>query len=142
MAPTSLAAPRRALHPLHAVLLAGSLALFLGATLADLAYFRSYELQWSAFAAWLVLGGLVLALPAAVFAAWRLARMRGRERRGVVDAVLAVLLVVIGGWDALHHARDAWAVMPGGLVLSLLATVLAAAATVLAFAGDRPGGAR
>lgn len=49
----------RALHPLHAVLLAGTIPLFLGALLCDLAYAASYEIQWSNFASWLIVGGLV-----------------------------------------------------------------------------------
>jgi hypothetical protein len=38
---------RRALHPLHAVLLASTIPLFLGAVLSDWAYASSYEVQWT-----------------------------------------------------------------------------------------------
>ena len=54
--------PQRALHwvhPVHAVLLAGTVPLFLGAMLSDIAYSASYEIQWSNFASWLIVGGLV-----------------------------------------------------------------------------------
>lgn len=37
-------------NPLHATLLAGTVPLFLGALLSDIAYYRSYHIQWSNFA--------------------------------------------------------------------------------------------
>ena len=49
----------RPLHPVHAILLAFPLPLFLGALLSDLAYWSSYHIQWSNFASWLIAGGLV-----------------------------------------------------------------------------------
>ena len=47
------------IHPLHAALLAGTVPLFLGALLSDIAYARTYEIQWANFASWLIVGGLV-----------------------------------------------------------------------------------
>lgn len=41
---------QRPLHPLHTVLLAGTVPLFLGVLLVDLAYFNTYEVQWKNFA--------------------------------------------------------------------------------------------
>jgi len=37
--------PHRALHPIHVVLLAGIIPLFLGGLLSDIAYASSYEIQ-------------------------------------------------------------------------------------------------
>ena len=42
------------LHPLHAILLAGTVPLFLGVLLSDIAYASSYEVQWKNFASWLM----------------------------------------------------------------------------------------
>jgi hypothetical protein len=50
---------QRPLHPLHAILLAGTVPLFLGVLLSDIAYAASYEVQWKNFASWLIVGGLV-----------------------------------------------------------------------------------
>lgn len=50
---------QRPLHPLHAILLAGTVPLFLGVLLNDIAYALSYEVQWKNFASWLIVGGLV-----------------------------------------------------------------------------------
>ena len=49
---------QRSLHPLHAVLLAGTVPLFLGVLFSDIAY-SSYEVQWKNFASWLIVGGLL-----------------------------------------------------------------------------------
>lgn len=49
---------------------------------------------------------------------------------------------MIGFWNALHHARDAWAIMPMALVLSVIVTLLALLATWAGFASLRTGGAR
>ncbi len=125
------------IHPLHAVLLAGALPLFLGAALSDIAYSRTYEIQWNNFASWLVAGGLVLGGLALVFAIVDLFRA-DRRARGAVP-YLAVLLVtwVVGFFNALLHARDAWASMPAGLAMSLIVVVLACVATWLGFRAPR-----
>mgnify|MGYP007026474366 FL=1 len=47
--------------PLHAMLLAGTVPLFLGALLSDIAYYNSFQIQWANFAAWLIAGGLLFA---------------------------------------------------------------------------------
>ena len=47
-----------------------------------------------------------------------------------------------GFFDALHHARDAWAIMPTAMVLSVIVAVLAFAATWIGFSGLRAGGAK
>ena len=109
----------------HAFLLAAAFPLFLGALLSDYAYSTSYELQWSNFASWLVAGGMVflgLALLCAI-----VDLIRGR--RSLLYFVLLLASFVLGFINALVHARDAYAVMPTGLVLSLLVLVLVGAAT-------------
>jgi glucose/arabinose dehydrogenase len=42
-------------------MLAGVAPLFVGALLADWAYARSYQIEWSNFASWLLIGAMVLA---------------------------------------------------------------------------------
>lgn len=129
----------QAIHPLHAVLLAGCVPLFLGALLSDLAYARTYEIQWSNFASWLIVGGLVFAGVALVLAIVDLARPR-RHASGLGRYVIVLLATwVVGFFNALMHARDAWAAMPTGLVLSIVGFVLAFIATWLGFANSRRG---
>lgn len=131
----------RALHPLHAVLLAGTIPLFLGALLCDLAYAASYEIQWSNFASWLIAGGLVFCGLAILFALAGMLRAGRKPRSGLYLALL-VATWILGFLDALHHARDAWATMPAGLVLSVIVLVLACLATWAGLSEPRTGGER
>ena len=51
--------PVQAIHPFHAVMLAATVPLFLGALLSDWAYWRTYHIQWANFSSWLLAGALV-----------------------------------------------------------------------------------
>lgn len=130
---------RWVLHPLNAVLWAGALALFLGALLSDIAYFRSYEIQWNNFSSWLLAGGLVVGAVAFLAAIVELFRNRGRVWPALVYALLVLATWILAFIDELEHAKDAWATMPASLVLSVIVVVVACVALGLAFAGMRAG---
>jgi len=138
MASSAIRTPVWSIHPLHAAVLGGVLPLFLGALLADYAYWSTYEIQWSNFASWLLLGAMVMATLALLCAVVGLAR--GRRRLGYLLVLVATWIV--GFINALHHARDAWAIMPTALLLSAVATVLALVAAWIGFASLRVGGVR
>lgn len=131
----------RPLHPLHAILLAFPFSLFLGALVSDIAYFRSYEIQWANFAAWLNAGGL---LGGGLALLWALINLfRGpMYRRGRALAYVVALLAAfgVGFVNALVHAKDAWATMPEGLYLSAVATALALVAAWIGYSGFREKG--
>lgn len=130
----------RAIYPIHAVFLAGTIPLFLGATLSDLAYASSFNIQWNNFASWLIVGGLLFTGIALIFAIVDLARAH-RRAPGIVPYILLLLAAwIIGFLDALMHARDAWASMPAGLIMSVIVTLLACAATWFGFCTPRVGG--
>jgi len=131
----------RPLHPLHAVLLAGTIPLFLGALLSDWAYSASYEIQWKNFASWLIVGGLLFALPALLAALVGLLRGR-RGGRSIAYGLLLLAAVALAAVNALVHAKDGWASMPEGLVLSAIVAVLVFVATWLGFSAFRGGDAR
>ena len=134
---------RRSLHPVHAVLLASMLPLFLGALLSDWAYASTKEVQWINFAAWLVVGGLVFAGAAllwAVIEALRADAPRG-NRKWIYVGLLAATFVV-GFIDALVHSKDAGATMPAGLILSVILFLLALAANWAGFSAPRAGEAK
>ena len=130
-----------AFHPVHALLLGGALALFLGALCSDIAYARTYEIQWNNFASWLITGGLVVSGAALVCALAGLMPAR-RTRPSLLHFVLLLAAWLAGFFNALMHARDAWASMPGGLVLSVITVVLAIVATWFAASAPRTGGFR
>lgn len=126
--------------PLHAVLLAGTVPLFLGALLSDIAYFKTYQIQWSNFASWLIAGGLVFCGLALLFALVNLIRARNKTGRPLVYVLLLLATWVLGLFNAFEHAKDAWASMPGSLVLSVIVTLLSCASAWVGL-GSRAGGA-
>lgn len=128
------------IHPLHAVFLAGALALFLGALLSDVAYASSYQIQWQNFASWLIAGGLIFAGIALVFTIVDLCRAHRRVAGIVIYGLILLATWVIGFFNALLHARDAWASMPAGLVMSVIVVLLAGIATWFGFCTPRCGG--
>lgn len=129
----------RTMHPFHAVLLAGTIPLFLGAALSDVAYARTYQVQWINFASWLLVGGLVFAGLALLFAVIDMFRADRRSRNLVVHVAPLLAMWILGFVNALVHARDAWASMPAGLMLSVIVTLLACVATWIGFSTWRDG---
>ncbi|MDH1262091.1 DUF2231 domain-containing protein [Pseudomonas sp. GD03944] len=126
--------------PLHAILLAGTVPLFLGALLSDIAYYQTYQIQWSNFASWLIAGGLVFGGLAALFALVNLLRAQPKTGRPLVYFLLLLVTWVLGLLNAFEHAKDAWAVMPQGLVLSAVVTLLALVASWIGLTSLRAGG--
>jgi uncharacterized membrane protein len=116
--------------------------MFLSAALSDAEYASTYEIQWSNFASWLIAGGLVLGGIALLFAIVDLSRPARRVPG--VGIYFAILLAtwIVGFFNALMHARDAWGSMPGGLVMSVITAVLACLATWFGFATPRIRGLR
>jgi len=125
--------------PLHAILIAGTVPLFLGALLSDIAYFQTYQIQWSNFASWLIAGGLLFCGLALVFAIINLLMARRKSGRPLTYFLLVLGTWIIGLINAFEHAKDAWAAMPSSLILSIIVTVLACATTWLALTGLRSG---
>lgn len=130
---------QRPLHPLHAILLAGTVPLFLGVLLSDFAYSSSYEIQWKNFASWLLVGGLVFAGFTLLWAIIDVARGAARTTRGFIYVSVLLVLWILGFIDALVHAADAWASMPMALNLSAIVALLAVCATGLGFASSYRG---
>ncbi|GLX15468.1 membrane protein [Pseudomonas straminea] len=128
--------------PLHAMLLAGTVPLFLGALLSDIAYYNSFQIQWANFAAWLIAGGLLFAGLALLFALGNLIGAQRKAGRPVLYFLLLLVTWVIGLINAFEHAKDAWAVMPTGLVLSVVVAVLAVITAWLGLSNLRSGGER
>lgn len=126
---------------LHAILPCSQMPLFLGALLADITYYRSYHIQWSNFASWLIAGALVFAGLGLLFALVDLFRERV-SRQPITYFLLLLVTWLLGFVNALEHAKDAWAAMPMGLALSVIVTLLACAATWAGLSQARMGGAR
>lgn len=125
--------------PLHTTLLAGTVPLFLGALLSDIAYTQTYQIQWANFASWLIAAALVFGGFAFLFALVNLFRTGLRAGQPARYALLLLAAWVVGLVNAFQHAKDAYASMPTGLVLSAIVLVLTLAAT---WTGLRSGGAK
>lgn len=126
---------------MHAVIAFSALPLFVAALLSDWAYTSSYQLQWANFSSWLIAGGLVVAGLALLWGAVDVLRAATRQRHGMAYLLLLLATVVLGFINALVHARDGWAAMPTGLLLSVAVAVLAAVASAVGLAGWRRGAA-
>lgn len=120
---------------MHAVLAFSAVPLFLGALFSDWAYAETYQVQWTNFASWLIAGGLVFSGVALLWAAVDVLRSSARRHRGgALYVVLLLASVVLAFLNALVHARDAWAAMPLGLMLSIAVLLLATVASVMGLA--------
>jgi uncharacterized membrane protein len=123
---------RVASHPIHPMLVPFPIAFFVGTLITDLAYWRTAEMMWADFSAWLLFAGLVMGVLAAI--AGLIDFLSNRLVRALAPAWLHmagnVLVLVLALFNAFVHSRDAWtSVVPTGLILSAL-TVL-----VLMFTG-------
>jgi uncharacterized membrane protein len=131
------------IHPLHAFLLAGCVPLFLGALLADWAYSSTYEVQWTNFASWLLVGAMVLAGFALLWALIDLLRAdRSWRGRPLIYFILLLAAFIFGFINALVHAKDAWAKMPEALILSVIVALLVIVACWLGLSTWRSGDVR
>lgn len=127
--------PYRPLSPVHLLLVTSAFPLFLGALLADIAYARSYEIQWTNFASWLLVGAMVFAVPALIWALVSLFAPRARTRTRYLYVGLLALTCVLGFLNSLVHAMDAWQKMPQALVWSVLCVVSIGATLWFALGG-------
>lgn len=119
--PKSAVAGQFLLHP-FLVSLGG--ALLIAALFTDLAYAGNALMQWANFSAWLITGGLVLALIAAVVALGERVSGRAGPIRWLDFALLAAA-AILSVINALVHTRDAWtSVVPTGLTLSIIVAIL------------------
>jgi len=126
---------------LHSILLAGCVPLFLGALLSDIAYYQSYQIQWGNFASWLLAGGELFCGLALLCALVNLVRAQRKAGHPLTYFVLLLATFVLGLIDSFQHAKDAWAVMPAGLVLSAIVFVLIVIAAWVGLS-PRAGGAQ
>ncbi|MDU8361161.1 DUF2231 domain-containing protein [Pseudomonas syringae group sp. J309-1] len=127
--------------PLPAILLAGTVPLFLGALLSDIAYAQTYQIQWANFASWLIAGGLLFCGLALLFALVNLIRADHKAGRPVAYFLLLLVTWALGLINAFEHAKDAWAMMPTGLILSVVVTLLSVVAAWTGLTNLRSGGA-
>ena len=129
-APPATAAIAR--HPIHATLVPFPIVCFTLTLVTDIAYWRTGNLMWSNFSAWLLLAGVVVggfAALAGMVDMLSRSRLRGL-RTAWVHGLGNIVVLVLAVANCLVHTRDGWtSVVPQGLILSAL-TVLVMIFTV------------
>ena len=114
-------------HPIHPILVPVPIACFVGALLTDLMYWRTSEMMWADFSAWLVTGGVIVGWLAAVaglidFSANRVIRAQPPAWPHLIGNLVVLILA---SFNMLIHSRDAWtSVVPTGLILSAIVVAL------------------
>lgn len=99
---------------------------FVGALVFDAVYAQTAEILWLKGAAWLISIGLVVAIVPRLI---NLVRVwfpgpAGRAPASMAGFWLSLLAIAAAILNAFVHSRDAFAVMPEGLWLSVLTVVL------------------
>jgi uncharacterized membrane protein len=114
-------------RPVHAMLIPFTIACFIGTFLTDLAYWRTAEMMWANFSAWLVTVGVIVGWLAAIaglidFLSNRLIRVQPPAWPHVIGNAVVLVLATV---NMFVHSRDGWtSVVPWGLVLSGLVVLI------------------
>jgi uncharacterized membrane protein len=124
-----------AFHPIHGILSAYPLAFFSGALLTDIIYANSTQMQWANFSVWQITFGLIMGVAAAVVGIIDALAHRDRPRsRPWPHTIVTLLMMAFALLNAFIHSRDAYtSVVPTGLILSAITTLLALIAAWLGY---------
>jgi len=106
---------------------------FVAALIFDIIYARSAEVMWGKGAAWLIVFGLLFAvIPRLInlVQVWITGR-RYSTSTDKLDFWLNLVAIVAAIFNAFVHSRDAYAVVPAGLWLSVCTVILLSIAHVV-----------
>lgn len=115
-------------HPVHAILLAFPIALFVSAFVSDVTYLNSGEVQWSNISQWAIAGALIFGAPVLVWAflLWLRGRGSSLQMRNTIYLGLSGAMWLLGLVNAFKHSQDAWSsVGVTGVLLSAICAALA-----------------
>jgi uncharacterized membrane protein len=114
-------------RPFHPMLASFPATCFVGTLLTDIVYWRTAEMMWANFSAWLIAIGVILGWLAAIVGLIDLAgrRYAFAPVPGWAYALTTLILLILATFNMLIHTRDAWtSVVPWGLALSVATVVL------------------
>ena len=114
-------------HSIHALLAPITFVCFLGTLVTDIVYWRTADMQWANFSAWMLTVGLIVAVFVVIFGLVDFALDRhvralaGTWIHGLGTGAALVLAII----NAFVHTRDAYtSVVPEGLILSVLVVLI------------------
>lgn len=111
-------------RPLHSFFVSLGGTLLMAAFVTDYMYSSNSLMQWANFSAWLITGGLVLALVSAIVLLIEVVFRRHRAIRWF-DFTLLAVAALLSIANVFIHTRDAWtSVVPSGITLSAIVAVL------------------
>ncbi|EOC0417236.1 DUF2231 domain-containing protein [Cronobacter malonaticus] len=108
------------------------LGFFTAAWIFDILYMKSYVQMWTDAASWLIAIGLVIAIIPRLISLGQIWPGR-RHLHGPAQRLhfwLNLVAIVLAIFNAFIHSRDAYAVVPAGVILSTLVVVLMLLANV------------
>lgn len=122
--------------PIYLLLFPIPIVCFLGALATDLTYSRTSVLMWSHFSSWLIATGLVIGALASL--ALLVELIAAAELRDTIfgwgHIFLFYAAMIVELFNMLVHSKDGWtAVVPTGMILSVIAAILCLAAVVTVF---------
>jgi uncharacterized membrane protein len=118
---------RIGVHPIHPMLVPFPIACFIGALLTDFAYWRTAQIMWTDFSAWLITVGVILGCIAAIvgaidFLSSRAIRAQTSAWPHLIGNLIALAVAIV---NMLVHTHDAWtSVVPWGLALSAVTVLI------------------
>jgi len=124
--------PSRVAIALYELLNPLPLGFFTAAWIFDILYLKSFQMMWTDAASWLIAIGLVLAIVPRLI---NLVQVWFTQRPLATAAVkihfwLWLLAIVLAIFNAFVHSRDAYAVVPLGVILSTAVVALLLIANV------------
>lgn len=113
-------------HSIFSLLLAVPVVTFTGALLTDFVYTQSENLMWSNFSAWMILAGLIVGFVAGIFLLIDFGRNAvARTAAGYISLFFFLAAWIVEVFNMLIHNQDGWtSVVPAGIILSIIATLL------------------
>lgn len=128
-------------RPLYSLLVQFPAVCFVGALVSDITYWRTENFIWVTFSVWLLAAGCAFAGLAGLVGLFEFVRDR-RVRAGRLawpHALTSLVAAVLAVFNVFVHSRDGYtAVVPEGLVLSIVVVVLMLAAAWMGWGTPQP----
>ncbi|HEY1978525.1 MAG TPA: DUF2231 domain-containing protein [Xanthobacteraceae bacterium] len=114
-------------RPIHRWLAAFMASCFVGTLATDLAYWRTANMLWADFSAWLLTVGVVVGYVTVVVALIEMFAVRSSIHSRITwpYAIGSLVALVLATINMFMHTRDAWtSVVPWGLALSAVIVLI------------------